>query len=361
MTLAPLPPIAPAVPPAAAGVGGHNLRDKVVLVTGGTGSFGQVMLRRLLSLEPREIRVMSRDEEKQWLTAHRLSIDEIGRAEDTVRFHIGDVRDQRSVDHAMQGVDVVFNAAALKQVPRCEHFVYEAVLTNVMGAQNVIESAVRHNVERIVMISTDKAAKPINAMGISKAMQEKLAVAAAWRSSEVGTRISCVRYGNVLSSRGSVVPLFQRQIEIGRKLTVTDPNMTRFLLTLEDAVDLVVFATDQAQGGEIFVHEAPATTVGTIADAVSLQAGVEPNYEVIGVRPGEKQHEVLVTEEEVLRAKRVGGRYFAVLPPLPMPATHAAYVDAPPVDMPEFASNSARPLDVAEVLELLERVAPVRV
>ena len=340
---------------------GEVLKDKVVLVTGGTGSFGQVMLRRLLSLDPREIRIMSRDEEKQWLTAHRLSIDEIGLAEDKVRFHIGDVRDQRSIDHAMQGVDVVFNAAALKQVPRCEHFVYEAVLTNIMGAQNLIESAVRHGVEKVIMISTDKAAKPINAMGMTKAVQEKLAVAAAWRSHEVGTRIAGVRYGNVLSSRGSVVPLFQRQIEIGRRLTVTDPDMTRFLLTLEDAVDLVIFATETTRGGEIFVHEAPAATVGTIAEAVAMQAGVDPEVEVIGIRPGEKHHEVLVTEEEALRAMRVGGRYFSILPALAMPATHAAYADCPPIAMPEFASNSARRLSAEEVHALLEQVAPVRV
>ena len=342
-------------------VDGSTLKDRVVLVTGGTGSFGQVMLRRLLNLDPREIRIMSRDEEKQWLTAHRLSIDEIGLAEDKVRFHIGDVRDQRSVDHAMQGVDVVFNAAALKQVPRCEHFVYEAVLTNVMGAQNVIDSAVRNGVEKMIMISTDKAAKPINAMGMTKAVQEKLAVAAAWRSQSAGTRIACVRYGNVLSSRGSVVPLFQRQIEIGRPLTVTDPAMTRFLLTLEDAVDLVIFATEATRGGETFVHEAPAATVGTIAEAVAMQTGVKAEIEVIGARPGEKQHEVLVTEEEAVRAMRVGGRYIAVLPPLAMAETHAAYADCPPLTIPEFASDTARRLSAEEVRDLLERVAPVRV
>ncbi len=357
MTSAPLSSLPAGKPP----FDGSILKDKVVLITGGTGSFGQVMLRRLLSLEPREIRIMSRDEEKQWLTAHRLSIDEIGRAEDTVRFHIGDVRDQRSVDHVMQGVDVVFNAAALKQVPRCEHFVYEAVRTNVMGAQNVIESAVAHGVDKVVMISTDKAAKPINAMGMTKAVQEKLAVAAAWNSKERGTKIACVRYGNVLSSRGSVVPLFQRQIEIGRRLTVTDPDMTRFLLTLDDAVDLVIFATENVRGGEIFVHEAPAATVGTIAEAVARQAGRDPDYEVIGVRPGEKHHEVLVTEEEMPRTMRVGGQWFATLPPLPMPETYAAYADAAPMTMPEFASNVARRLDVDEVVGLLDRVAPVRV
>lgn len=340
---------------------GNPLLGKTVLITGGTGSFGRVMLRRLLPLGPKEIRIFSRDEEKQWALAHELGVPEIGGRDDIVHFRIGDVRDRQSVDAAMKGVDIVFSAAALKQVPRCEHFVYQAVQTNVLGAQNVIESAIAHKAERVVMISTDKAAKPINAMGMTKAVQEKLAVAAAWQAQQSGTRISCVRYGNVLSSRGSVVPLFQRQIALGRRLTVTDPEMTRFLLTLEDAVDLVLFATENGHGGEIFVHEAPAATVGTIAEAVCRQADMEPDYHVMGVRPGEKSHEVLVTEEEATRAVRIGGDWFAILPSLPIPATHEAYITQPPIPYPEFASNVARMLDPAELHSLLDQVAPVAV
>lgn len=337
-----------------------SLRNKTVLVTGGTGSFGQVMLRRLLTLGPREIRVVSRDEEKQWATAHSLGVPEIGRDGEGIRFYIADVRDRRSIDHAMKGVDVVFNAAALKQVPRCEHFVYEALQTNILGAQTVIDSAIAHEVECVLMISTDKAAKPINAMGITKALQEKLAVAASWHHQNSGTRIACVRYGNVLSSRGSVVPLFQQQISNGLPLTLTDPTMTRFILTLDDAVDLVLFATANARGGEIFVHEAPAATVETLAAAVAMQAGVEAEVEILGIRPGEKHHEVLVTEEEAVRAKRVGDHYFAVLPPLSIEDTHAAYVSAPVAGFDEFSSGGARRLDVAELVGLIESVAPIR-
>jgi UDP-N-acetylglucosamine 4,6-dehydratase len=337
------------------------LADKVVLVTGGTGSFGQVMLRRLLTLGPREIRVFSRDEEKQWATAHALGVNEIGTAGEGVRFFVGDVRDRRSIDNAMAGTEVVLNAAALKQVPRCEHFVYEAVQTNILGAQNVIDSATYHGVEMVLMISTDKAAKPINAMGMTKAVQEKLAVSAAWNAQQSGTRVACVRYGNVLSSRGSVVPLFQRQIETGKALTVTDPTMTRFLLTLDDAVDLVLFATATARGGEIFVHEAPAATVQTLAEAVIGQAGIDAEIEIVGVRPGEKQHEVLVTEEEAKRSKRVGGDYFAILPPLPMPHTHAAYMAEQDVTFHEFSSDVTRRLGCEQVVELLNRVAPIKV
>jgi len=336
------------------------LADKVVLVTGGTGSFGQVMLRRLLTLGPREIRVFSRDEEKQWLTAHALGVNEIGTAGEGVRFFVGDVRDRRSIDHAMAGTEIVLNAAALKQVPRCEHFVYEAVQTNILGAQSVIDSAVYHGVEMVLMISTDKAAKPINAMGMTKAVQEKLAVSAAWNVQQSGTRVACVRYGNVLSSRGSVVPLFQSQIKTGKALTVTDPEMTRFLLTLDDAVDLVLFATATTRGGEIFVHNAPAATVATLAEAVLSQAGVDAKIQIVGSRPGEKKHEVLVTEEEATRTKRVGGEYFAILPPLPMPHTHAAYMAEEDVAFHEFSSNSTRQLDRDEVVGLLNRVAPIK-
>jgi UDP-N-acetylglucosamine 4,6-dehydratase/5-epimerase len=338
---------------------GNPLRDKTILVTGGTGSFGQVMLRRLRDLGPREIRIFSRDEEKQWATAHSLGIPEIGGRNDTVHFWVGDVRNPRAVDAAMKGVDIVFSAAALKQVPRCEHFVFEAVQTNIIGAQHVIDAAVANGVEKVVMISTDKAAKPINAMGMTKAVQEKIAASAAWRAQGTDTRICCVRYGNVLSSRGSVVPLFQRQITMGKALTVTDPTMTRFLLTLEDAVDLVLFATENTRGGEVFVHEAPAASVATIAEAVALQGGVAPDYNVVGIRPGEKMHEVLVTEEEALRSVRAGGQYFAVLPSLDMPEVHEAYLTAPPIGYREFASDVTRRMEVGDLHRLLERAAPV--
>ena len=338
---------------------GNPLLDKTVLLTGGTGSFGQVMLRRLLALSPREIRIFSRDEEKQWATAHQLGIPEIGGRNDTVHFWVGDVRNPRAVDAAMKDVDIVFSAAALKQVPRCEHFVFEAVQTNIIGAQHVIDAAVANGVDRVVMISTDKAAKPINAMGMTKAVQEKIAASAAWRAQGSGTRIACVRYGNVLSSRGSVVPLFQRQLAMGQRLTVTDPTMTRFLLTLEDAVDLVLFATENAHGGEVFVHEAPAASVATIAEAVALQNGVAPDYNVVGIRPGEKMHEVLVTEEEALRAVRAGDQYFAVLPSLDMPETHEAYLTAPPIGYREFASDVTRRMEAGDLHRLLEQVAPV--
>jgi UDP-glucose 4-epimerase len=278
-----------------------HFRERVILVTGGTGSFGRWIVRRLVQCGPREVRVFSRDEKAQ---------DDMRREFEgatPLRFVLGDVRDPRSVLAAMVGVDTVFHAAALKQVPSCERSPYEAVLTNVMGAQNVIDAAIQSRVERVVAISTDKAVEPVNAMGMSKALQEKLVAAAHQRYRGLtGTIFSCVRYGNVLGSRGSVVPLFKGWIERKEPLRITDPRMTRFLLTLDDAVDLVLKAARDAEGGELFVRKSPAHTIGDLAHVMIQAAGFDPrDYPVhaVGTRPGEKMHETLVSPGEAPRVR----------------------------------------------------------
>ena len=270
--------------------------DKTLLITGGTGSFGNAVLRRFLNSDIKEIRIFSRDEKKQDDMRHELQNEK-------VKFYIGDVRDKRSIDTAMVGVDYVFHAAALKQVPSCEFFPMQAVRTNVMGVENVLDSAISHGVKKVVVLSTDKAAYPINAMGISKAMMEKVAIAKGRAlGKDAKTTICCTRYGNVMASRGSVIPLFIDQIKAGKDLTVTDPNMTRFMMTLEDAVDLVIFAWEQGINGDLFVQKAPAATIETLAKALIELYKSSAKVRIIGTRHGEKLYETLVTREEMAKA-----------------------------------------------------------
>lgn len=280
-------------------------KDKVLLITGGTGSFGNAVLRRFLDSDIKEIRVFSRDEKKQDDMRHRLQSAK-------VRFYIGDVRDKSSVDGAMAGVDYVFSAAALKQVPSCEFFPMQALRTNVIGTDNVLESAIEHGVKNVVVLSTDKACYPINAMGISKAMMEKVAIAKARALGKgAATTICCTRYGNVMGSRGSVIPLFVDQVKAGHDLTVTDPKMTRFMMTLDDAVDLVVYAFQHGQNGDMFIQKAPAATIETLAKAVIELYKADSKIGVIGTRHGEKQYESLVTREEMAKSEDFG-KYFRI-------------------------------------------------
>jgi len=279
--------------------------NKTLLITGGTGSFGNAVLKCFLNSDIKEIRIFSRDEKKQDDMRHELQNEK-------VKFYIGDVRDKRSVDTAMIGVDYVFHAAALKQVPSCEFFPMQAVRTNVMGTENVLDSAVSHGVKKVVVLSTDKAAYPINAMGISKAMMEKVAIAKGRAlGKDAKTTICCTRYGNVMASRGSVIPLFVDQLKAGKDLTVTDPNMTRFMMTLEDAIDLVIFAWQHGENGDLFVQKAPAATIETLAKALIDLYKASANVKIIGTRHGEKLYETLVTREEMAKAIDVDN-YFRI-------------------------------------------------
>ena len=288
-------------------------QDKILLITGGTGSFGNAVLRRFLDSDIKEIRIFSRDEKKQDDMRHALQNPK-------VKFYIGNVRDKASVDVAMdvamRGVDYVFAAAALKQVPSCEFFPMEATRTNVIGTGNVLESAIEHGVKNVVVLSTDKAAYPINAMGISKALMEKVAIAKGRELGEgAATTICCTRYGNVMASRGSVIPLWVEQMMEGKPITITDPNMTRFMMTLDDAVDLVIYAFQHGHNGDLFVQKAPAATLSTLAEALKQIYGkIDPKYgetevRVIGTRHGEKLYETLVTREEMSKAIDMGNYY----------------------------------------------------
>lgn len=278
-------------------------KDKTLLITGGTGSFGNMVLQRFLGSDIKEIRIFSRDEKKQDDMRHKLQNSK-------VKFIIGNVRDRESVDMAMRDVDYVFSAAALKQVPSCEFFPMQAVQTNVIGTNNVLESAVLHNVKNAVVLSTDKAAYPINAMGISKAMMEKVAIAKGRRlGMDADTTICCTRYGNVMCSRGSVIPLWIEQIKADHQLTITDPNMTRFMMTLNDAVDLVIYAFEHGVNGDLFVQKAPAATLTVLAEALLDLFHSKVGYRVIGTRHGEKVYETLVTREEMARSEDMGNYY----------------------------------------------------
>lgn len=292
---------------------------KTLLITGGTGSFGNAVLRRFLTSDIKEIRIFSRDEKKQDDMRHRLQQLYPEHAS-KVKFYIGDVRDRLSVDIAMRGgVDYIFAAAALKQVPSCEFYPLQAVQTNVLGTNNVLESAIANGVKNVVVLSTDKAAYPINAMGISKAMMEKVAIAKArqLRDNPTGTTICCTRYGNVMASRGSVIPLWVDQMMEGKPITITDPNMTRFMMTLDDAVDLVIYAFEHGENGDLFVQKAPAATLDVLAQALKeTYAQLDPKYgetevKVIGTRHGEKLYETLVTREEMAKAVDMGN-YFRI-------------------------------------------------
>lgn len=336
-------------------------KDKVLLITGGTGSFGNAVLRRFLDSDVKEIRIFSRDEKKQDDMRHALQNLK-------VKFYIGDVRNRQSVDNVMTGVDYIFSAAALKQVPSCEFFPMEAVRTNVEGTNNVLESAIAHGVKKIVVLSTDKAAYPINAMGISKAMMEKVAIAKG-RSlgKDAQTTICCTRYGNVMASRGSVIPLWIEQMIEGKPITITDPNMTRFMMTLDDAVDLVIYAWEHGENGDLFIQKAPAATLETLATALKeTYAKVNPRYgetevKVIGTRHGEKLYETLVTREEMARAIDMGN-YFRI----PCDTRDLNYdkfftvgnEDVAKIE--DYHSHNTRRLDVEGMKELLLKLRFVR-
>ena len=279
-------------------------KDKVLLITGGTGSFGNAVLKRFLESDLKEIRIFSRDEKKHEDMRIKYNNEKI-------KFYIGDVRDYRSIEDAMDGVDYIFHAAALKQVPSCEFFPVQAVQTNILGTNNVLEAAINHNVKKVIVLSTDKAAYPINAMGMSKALMEKVAVAKGRNLKENQTVICRTRYGNVMASRGSVIPLFCEQIENGKPLTITNPEMTRFMMTLDDAVDLVIYAFEHGEQGDLFVQKAPAATIETLAEAVKELKNSAAPIKHIGSRHGEKLYEVLVTKEEMTNAEDLGN-YFRV-------------------------------------------------
>jgi UDP-N-acetylglucosamine 4,6-dehydratase len=274
------------------------VHNKTLLITGGTGSFGNAVLNRFIHTDHfKEIRIFSRDEKKQDDMRNYLKNEKL-------KFYIGDVRDFHSIERAMHGVDYVFHAAALKQVPSCEFFPLEATKTNVFGTQNVIDAAIANNVKKVICLSTDKAAYPINAMGISKALMEKVAIAAARNSSQ--TTICLTRYGNVMASRGSVIPLFVKQLLAGQPITITDPKMTRFLMSLEEAVELVLFAFENGNPGDLFVNKAPAGTIGDLAEALKQICKVENDIKIIGTRHGEKVYETLCTREEMIKAEDMG-------------------------------------------------------
>jgi UDP-glucose 4-epimerase len=278
-----------------------KIKNKTLLITGGTGSFGNAVLQRFLSTNHfSEIRIFSRDEKKQDDMRNLLKSDKL-------KFYIGDVRNYDSIERAMRGVDYVFHAAALKQVPSCEFFPLEATRTNVLGTQNVIDAAAFNNVQKVICLSTDKAAYPINAMGISKALMEKVAVAAS-RNLE-NTTVCLTRYGNVMASRGSVIPLFLQQIKDGKELTITDPKMTRFLMSLDEAVELVLFAFENGNAGDLFVNKAPAGTIGDLAQAIKELCKSDTPIKIIGTRHGEKVYETLCTREEMIKAEDMGDFY----------------------------------------------------
>ncbi|MFZ2491337.1 MAG: polysaccharide biosynthesis protein [Thermoanaerobaculia bacterium] len=323
-------------------------KGKSILITGGTGTFGNAVLRRFLKTDIAEIRVLSRDEKKQ-------EDMRIGYDDPKLKFYIGDVREYDSVTSAVDGVNYVFHAAALKQVPSCEFYPLEAIRTNALGAENVLNASIARNVERVIVLSTDKAVYPINAMGISKAMMEKLMVAKA-RLQKTRTTILCgTRYGNVMASRGSVIPLFIEQIKAGKPLTLTDPDMTRFLMSIDDAVDLVLWAYQHGTPGDIFVQKAPASTIGTLADAVKKLFGMpEHPVKVIGTRHGEKLYETLLTREERAKADDMGD-YFRV-PADNRDLNYSAYFTEGQREVSreeDYTSHNTRRLDVDGTAELL--------
>jgi UDP-N-acetylglucosamine 4,6-dehydratase len=325
-------------------------KNKKLIITGGTGSFGNAVLRRFLDTDIAEIRIFSRDEKKQDDMRKRYNNSKL-------KFYIGGVRDYQSVLNAIRGVDYIFHAAALKQVPSCEFHPIEAVKTNVLGTENVLEAAITSGIKRVVCLSTDKAVYPINAMGISKAMMEKVIVAKS-RSSN-STVINTTRYGNVMASRGSVIPRFVDQIHAGQSITITDPNMTRFMMTLDDAVDLVLYAFEHGKPGEIFVQKAPAATIETLVRALTqLMDKSEHDIQIIGTRHGEKQHEVLLSREEVVAAQDLGGYY--CIPPDLRDLNYGKFVEQGEVKISEsvdYNSSNTERLDVEGMKALLMKLA----
>lgn len=329
-------------------------RDKVLLITGGTGSFGNAVLKRFIDSDISEIRIFSRDEKKQ--EDMRIALKN-----DKLKFYIGDVRDYDSVHDALRGVNYVFHAAALKQVPSCEFYPMEAVRTNVLGAENVMRAAMANEVQRCVVLSTDKAVYPINAMGISKAMMEKLMVAKSRLCDPGKTVLSATRYGNVMASRGSVIPLFLSQLQSGKPLTITDPNMTRFLMSLDESVDLVLYAFENAEPGDIFVQKAPASTVADLAQAMKEMLGASNEIKIIGTRHGEKLYESLVSREEMARADDLGGYYR--IPADSRDLNYAKYfvegeVGVSSID--DYTSHNTHRLDVEGVKQTLLKLDIIR-
>ncbi len=330
-------------------------KNKILLITGGTGSFGNAVLNRFLDIDIKEIRIFSRDEKKQDDMRHLLD-------DPKVKFYIGDVRDKRSVDNVMRNVDYIFHAAALKQVPSCEFFPIEAVNTNVLGTQNVLDSALEHFVKRVVILSTDKAVYPINAMGISKAMMEKVMIAKARSMGESNETVFCgTRYGNVMASRGSVIPLFVDQIKNAKDLTITDPNMTRFMMTLEDAVDLVLYAFQNGENGDMFIQKAPASTIQDLAQALIDLYQSKNSVRVIGTRHGEKLYETLVNREEMAKAIDMGNYYR--VPADKRDLNYASYFSEGKEDISvieDYNSHNTRRLNVEGTKELLLKLPLIR-
>ena len=330
-------------------------KDKTLLITGGTGSFGNAVLRRFLDSDIREIRIFSRDEKKQDDMRHELQNPK-------VKFYIGNIRDRQSIDMAMEGVDYVFSAAALKQVPSCEFFPLQAVQTNVIGTNNVLEAAIAHKVKNVVVLSTDKAAYPINAMGISKAMMEKVAIARGRALGlDAGTTICCTRYGNVMGSRGSVIPLWVDQIKSGKPITITNPEMTRFMMTLDDAVDLVIYAWQHGENGDLFVQKAPAATLVVLAQALKELYNSDAEIKVIGTRHGEKLYETLVSREEMAKAIDMGGYYRVPCDTRDLNYDKYFIEGSEKInEVDTYHSHNTRRLDVAEMKELLKKLKLIR-
>jgi UDP-glucose 4-epimerase len=330
------------------------MKNKTLLITGGTGSFGNAVLRRFLNTDQfKEIRIFSRDEKKQDDLRNELQNDK-------VKFYIGDVRDPLSVENAVKGVDYIFHAAALKQVPSCEFFPIEAVKTNILGTENVLNAAEKFEVKRVVVLSTDKAAYPINAMGISKAMMEKVAVAKSRNFDDAKTIVCVTRYGNVMASRGSVIPLFLEQIKAGKPITITDPNMTRFMMTLDDAVDLVWYAFEHGKQGDLFVQKSPAATIETLAKAVLELTNTKSEIKIIGTRHGEKLYETLVTREDMAKAEELE-KYYRI-PADNRDLNYAKFFSegAPIVEeVEEYNSHNTERLDLDKMKQLLMQLKEV--
>ena len=338
----------------------NTFTDKTLLITGGTGSFGNAVLKRFLTTDIGEIRIFSRDEKKQDDMRHEYQAAYPEYA-NKLKFYIGDVRDIASVRNAMHGVDYIFHAAALKQVPSCEFFPMEAVRTNVIGTDNVLTAAIEAGVKVIIGLSTDKAAYPVNAMGTSKAMMEKVIVAKSRTVSPDKTKICCTRYGNVMCSRGSVIPLWIEQIKSGKPITVTEPKMTRFIMALEEAVDLVLFAFEHGVSGDILVQKAPACTIETLAQAVKELFGSKDEIKVIGIRHGEKMYETLLTNEECAKAEDMGNFYR--VPSDKRDLNYDKYFSHGDTErnvLTEFNSNNTQILDVEQVKEKLLSLSYIR-
>lgn len=333
--------------------------NKVLLITGGTGSFGNAVLNRFLETDIKEIRIFSRDELKQDNMRHEYQV-KYPDVFNKLKFYIGDVRDISSIKNAMYGVDYVYHAAALKQVPSCEFFPIEAVKTNILGTENVLTAAIECGVKRVVCLSTDKAAYPVNAMGTSKAMMEKVIVAKSRTVDPEKTSIMCTRYGNVLASRGSVVPLFINQIKAGTPLTITEPSMTRFVMTLEEAVDLVLFAFEHGKSGDIFVQKAPACTIEVLAKAVKELFNAHNEIRVIGIRHGEKMYETLLTDEECANTIDLGNFYQVPADKRDLNYDKYFYEGIEKTMLTQFNSNNTELMDVESVKNKLMEVRLVR-